>query len=208
MVADDVTGDVGGLVDDVTETAGEAVDTVGDAVDGLGDTVDDVTADLDDVVDGLTDTVDERADTVGDVAEGVGDEIDGLTGTVGDVADAVAAAGVPGDLAQEFWDVTRENITTLNDLPQWWALVSQGAEPVVAPEDAEFIAEAMALLPQGPLDGDSWGQWTSAVKDATGRKGKALFMPLRLAVTGQAKGPDMASFLPLLQVIKARSLAK
>jgi glutamyl-tRNA synthetase len=59
------------------------------------------------------------------------------------------------------------------------------------------------MLP-AEIDGDTWGQWTAAVKDATGRKGKGLFMPLRKAVTGRMNGPDMASLLPLLQVIKAR----
>ncbi|MDG1077097.1 MAG: glutamate--tRNA ligase, partial [Planktotalea sp.] len=49
-----------------------------------------------------------------------------------------------------------------------------------------------------------WGEWTSAVKETTGRKGKNLFMPLRKAVTGRERGPDMASLMPLLQVIKAK----
>ena len=50
----------------------------------------------------------------------------------------------------------------------------------------------------------TWGEWTSAVKEATGRKGKGLFMPLRKALTGQASGPEMADVMPLLQVVKAR----
>ena len=67
-----------------------------------------------------------------------------------------------------------------------------GAEPQIDPEDRAFVAEAMALLPEGPHDNDTWGKWTAAVKEATGRKGKGLFMPLRKALTGQAHGPDMA----------------
>jgi glutamyl-tRNA synthetase len=55
------------------------------------------------------------------------------------------------------------------------------------------------MLPEGPLDGDSWGTWTTAVKQATGRKGRGLFMPLRKALTGMAHGPDMSKLLPLLQ---------
>jgi glutamyl-tRNA synthetase len=62
----------------------------------------------------------------------------------------------------------------------------------------------MDLLPEAPFDGDTWGQWTTAVRDKTGRKGRALFMPLRKALTGQAHGPEMAALMPLLQVIKAR----
>ena len=62
----------------------------------------------------------------------------------------------------------------------------------------------MTMLPEGEYDAETWGSFTAAVKDATGRKGKGLFMPLRKALTGQAHGPDMSTVLPLLQVIKAR----
>ncbi len=55
------------------------------------------------------------------------------------------------------------------------------------------------MLPEPPYTGDSWKEWTSAVKEATGRKGKGLFMPLRKAVTGRERGPDMSDVLPLLQ---------
>ena len=121
-----------------------------------------------------------------------------------EVKDQIADIGVPDDLAERFWMVTRENITTLNDLPAWWAMFRDGAEPVIDEEDAAFVAEAMALLPEGPYDGDTWGQWTSAVKEATGRKGRGLFMPLRKALTGQSHGPDMSQVLPLLQTIRAK----
>ncbi|WP_425045128.1 glutamate--tRNA ligase [Primorskyibacter sp. S87] len=120
------------------------------------------------------------------------------------VADRLEAIGVPGDLAGAFWLMARGNIQTLNDLEGWWALCRDGADPMIADEDRDFIAEAMALLPEGQLDGDSWSAWTQAVKQATGRKGKGLFMPLRKALTGQERGPEMAALLPLLQVIKAR----
>ena len=71
-------------------------------------------------------------------------------------------------------------------------------------EDRAFISEAVALLPEGPYDDETWGNWTKAVKEATGRKGKGLFMPLRKALTGMERGPEMAALLPLLQVIRAR----
>ncbi|MEL7091850.1 MAG: glutamate--tRNA ligase [Pseudomonadota bacterium] len=120
------------------------------------------------------------------------------------VRDRVAAAGVPDAQAEAFWTVIRENIETLNDLEGWWAMCRDGADPVIEPEDREFIAQAMAMLPDGPFDGDTWGNWTAAVKAETGRKGRGLFMPLRLALTGQARGPEMAALMPLLQVVKAR----
>ncbi|ARE85148.1 glutamate--tRNA ligase 1 [Roseovarius mucosus] len=120
------------------------------------------------------------------------------------VASKIADIGVPASLAPQFWEVTRENITTLKDLDGWWALFRDGADPVIEDEDREFVAQAMTLLPEGPHDSETWGKWTTAVKDATGRKGKGLFMPLRKALTGQAHGPEMAQVLPLLQVIRAR----
>ena len=120
------------------------------------------------------------------------------------VADTLTGLGVPDDLAETFWGVCRENIETLNDLSQWWALCRDGADPVIDNEDKDFVASAMAMLPEGPFDGTTWGSWTSAVKEATGRKGRGLFMPLRKALTGQSHGPDMGQLMPLLQVIKAR----
>ena len=115
------------------------------------------------------------------------------------VADQVADLGVPDDLAARFWNVVRENITVLNDMGDWWALFSDGATPIISDEDREFIAQAFTMLPDAPYDSETWAHWTAAVKDKTGRKGKALFMPLRLAVTGRQRGPEMASVMELLQ---------
>ena len=120
------------------------------------------------------------------------------------VADRIAALGVPDDQAERFWRVASQNITRLDDLGDWWRIFSEGAEPQIDPEDADFIAKAMTLLPAGPFTDATWGEWTAAVKEATGRKGKGLFMPLRKAVTGRAHGPDMSDVMPLLQVVKAR----
>ncbi len=121
-----------------------------------------------------------------------------------EVADQIAALGVPADKAELFWTVTRENITTLADLEGWWTLFRDGADPVVEDEDRAFIEEAMTLLPEGDFDAQTWSDWTSAVKEKTGRKGKGLFMPLRRAVTGQSSGPDMGNVMQLLQVVQAR----
>lgn len=120
------------------------------------------------------------------------------------VAAPIAQAGVPQDKAAQFWQVTHDNIGTLKDIAPWWDMMRDGAEPVVDAEDKEFVAQAMALLPEGPFDDQTWGTWTAAVKEATGRKGRGLFMPLRKALTGQAHGPDMSALMPLLQVVKAR----
>jgi len=115
------------------------------------------------------------------------------------VADRLAAMGVPSAIAPEFWAVARENVTRLADAKGWWELCRDGAAPMVAPEDAEFIAQALTLLPPQPWGATSWSDWTNAVKAATGRKGKGLFMPLRKVLTGMEHGPDMGALMPLLQ---------
>lgn len=120
----------------------------------------------------------------------------------GEVAETIKALGVPDDLAEDFWTVTSANITVLDDLKGWWELCRDGADPIVDVDDKEFVAQAMALLPDGGWDADTWGTWTKAVKEATGRKGRGLFMPLRKALTGMEHGPDMSHLLPLLQGVK------
>ncbi len=116
-----------------------------------------------------------------------------------DVADEVAALGVPAEIAEPFWTVVRENITVKADMKGWWELFRDGATPLIDDEDKEFIPAAYALLPEPPYTSETWKEWTSAVKEATGRKGKGLFMPLRKAVTGMERGPDMSHVMPLMQ---------
>jgi len=117
----------------------------------------------------------------------------------GDVADVLASAGVPEEITEPFWNVVRDNINTLDDVAGWWVLFRDGATPLVDDEDRAFVAEAYAMLPPLPYTSETWSAWTTAVKEATGRKGKALFMPLRKAVTGRLRGPEMADVMPLLQ---------
>ena len=118
------------------------------------------------------------------------------------VVDDLTNLGVPSDIQAQFWEVARENIATRADLAGWWDLISKGAAPLIEDADADFVAQAKALLPATPWDETSWKTWTAAVKDATGRKGRDLFMPLRKALTGQAHGPDMSKLMPLLQNVK------
>jgi glutamyl-tRNA synthetase len=117
------------------------------------------------------------------------------------VAGRIAALGVPDDLAEGFWAVAKGNITLLSDMGEWWALFRDGATPLVDEADRDFVAQAMALLPARPWTTATWGAWTAAVKEATGRKGKDLFRPLRRALTGRDAGPEMADVMPLLQKV-------
>ena len=114
------------------------------------------------------------------------------------------ALGVPDAAQEAFWTVARENITTRKDIAGWWALCTDGADPVIDDEDRDFVAQALTLLPAQPFTDTSWSDWTAAVKEASGRKGRGLFMPLRKALTGMQHGPDMGQLMPLLQVIKAK----
>ncbi len=115
------------------------------------------------------------------------------------VADDIAALGVPEGQRARFWQVVRDNIGTRAGMADWWTLMTSGAAPAIAEEDEAFVREALALLPPPPFSDTAWPEWTAAVKAATGRKGKALFMPLRHALTGRTDGPDMAGLMPLLQ---------
>ena len=117
------------------------------------------------------------------------------------VAEDLRVAGIPDDIAPALWSAVRQNLTKISDIEEWWALCRDGAEPLVDAEDQEFVTQALKMLPARPWDETTWSAWTGAVKEATGRKGKTLFMPLRKAVTGREKGPDMKAFLPLMQKV-------
>lgn len=89
----------------------------------------------------------------------------------------------------------------LADVQMWWLVVAGDIAPVI--EDAEFLSKAAALLPEEPFSQDTWGAWTNAVKAATGVKGRGLFHPLRLALTGTDQGPELKGLLPLIGRDKA-----
>jgi glutamyl-tRNA synthetase len=110
-------------------------------------------------------------------------------------APRLAALGIEGE---QLWLLLRENLRRFGDIVQWSRLVTGPVEPVIAEEDRDFIAKARELLPEEPWDQTTWGSWTDALKAATGRKGKALFLPLRMALTGRHDGPELKSLLPLV----------
>ncbi|MDZ4870166.1 MAG: glutamate--tRNA ligase [Alphaproteobacteria bacterium] len=110
------------------------------------------------------------------------------------VADELKRLGVGG--GAPFWNAIHDNIQLLNEAPAWWRVVEGPIEPVI--EDAAVAAEARELLPKTPFTDTTWTEWTAAVSAKTGAKGKALFRPLRLALTGQPHGPEMRKLLPLI----------
>jgi glutamyl-tRNA synthetase len=110
------------------------------------------------------------------------------------VRDRLEALGIGG--GEAFWLAVRTNLAKVADAAEWWQVVQGPLTPVI--EDRALIAKAAALLPEGPFDPATWKRWTDAVKAETGAKGKALFMPLRLALTARGHGPELAALLPLI----------
>lgn len=103
---------------------------------------------------------------------------------------------------EAFWTAVRANLVLLPDVKDWVRIVEGPIEPLIA--DAAFATAAAELLPRGAYDGSSWSAFTNAVKEKTGAKGKALFMPLRQALTGMDHGPEMAALFPLIGEERAR----
>jgi glutamyl-tRNA synthetase len=99
------------------------------------------------------------------------------------------------DLGETFWNGVRGNLQKFADVVEMARMVRGPVTPVI--EDAAFAAVALAALPE-VIDETLWPVWSNAVKEATGAKGKALFMPLRMMITGQAHGPDMATLAPMI----------
>ncbi len=106
---------------------------------------------------------------------------------------------VPEKDAPAFWAAVGPILERLDEAAEWWALCRDGVEPLIAEEDRDFVREALALLPPRPWGPETWKAWTGAVKAATGRKGRGLFLPLRRALTGRDHGPELAALMPLLR---------
>jgi glutamyl-tRNA synthetase len=120
------------------------------------------------------------------------------------VADRLEALGIAGPGADGFWLAVRGNLARLNEAAIWRQVVAGEIAPVV--EDREFLELAASRLPDGAWDQSTWALWTKELKSLTGRKGRELFHPLRLALTGRESGPELAALLPLIG--RAKALAR
>ncbi|MEZ5914664.1 MAG: glutamate--tRNA ligase family protein [Parvularculaceae bacterium] len=105
-------------------------------------------------------------------------------------------------VGEKLWDAVKGNIVMLSDAAEWRAIVEGEISPVI--EDAAFCKAAASLVPDA-LSDDSWNAFVGAVKKETGARGRALFHPLRLALTGREKGPEMTALFPLIGADKARA---
>ncbi|MFN4240019.1 MAG: glutamate--tRNA ligase [Erythrobacter cryptus] len=113
------------------------------------------------------------------------------------------ATRLPQGMDAAGWHAIRPNLSRLGEADEWWAVVTGPiSPPPFSPEDQAFLAEAARLL---VWDDAPWASLTAALKESTGRKGRALFLPLRLALTGRDHGPDMAELLPLIGEAEARA---
>jgi glutamyl-tRNA synthetase len=109
---------------------------------------------------------------------------------------AAVQSRLPEGVSEAAWLALRGNTTTVAGFAEVWRLVTGPVEPRI--EEPAFIAQARTVLAELVWDDTVWSRWTEALKDQTGRKGKALFLPLRLALTGAEQGPEMAPLLALI----------
>ncbi|MET0407277.1 MAG: glutamate--tRNA ligase, partial [Hyphomicrobium sp.] len=111
-----------------------------------------------------------------------------------DVADRLRALGVEG--REDFWTAVRGNLEVFADARVWWDVVAGEIEPVI--EDSKITVAGAEALPSEPWSEATWSEWTAALKAKTGAKGKALFHPLRLALTAREAGPELKFLLPMM----------
>ena len=125
-------------------------------------------------------------------------ELDGLNAKLlhGLSYDAVAPRLQAMGIDAALWDAVKPNLTRLSDTADLATLVTGPVTPVI--ENAALIAKAAELLPAEPWSEETWGAWTKTIAAATGAKGRALFHPLRLALTGREDGPELKKLLPLI----------
>jgi glutamyl-tRNA synthetase len=110
---------------------------------------------------------------------------------------------IGADGGSQFWEAVRGNLVLLSDARQWFEVVAGVITPVI--ENPQLLQQAADLLPPAPWGPDTWNQWTKAVQATTGAKGRTLFHPLRLALTGQETGPELRALLPLIGPDRARA---
>ncbi len=123
------------------------------------------------------------------------------------VEERLSRNGIAGPSAEPFWLAIRGNIDRVADTIVWWNVVqSPPAGLELSEADRDFVRLAFDLLPPEPWDRTTFKTWVDAAKAASGRSGKQLFQPLRMALTGFPSGPELADLLPLLG--RARTLAR
>lgn len=113
---------------------------------------------------------------------------------------SAVAERLPQGATEAFWNAVRGNLDLLTEARGWWDVVGGMIVPPIFEDDQEreLFRAALDLLPEEPWSDDVWTEWTAKVRDATGRTGKRLYLPLRLALTGEDHGPELKALLPLM----------
>ncbi len=121
---------------------------------------------------------------------------------------AAVADRLPAGMDAQAWEAVRPNLVTLADAADWWGVIEGPVAIDSAADDAEraYLDQAHAAAAAIDWSNDPWHALTGRLKTETVRKGKALFLPLRRALTGRDHGPDMAALLPLIG--RERALAR
>jgi glutamyl-tRNA synthetase len=107
-----------------------------------------------------------------------------------------ARGRLPGEATKEDWELVRPNLARVADFHNWLPVLHGEIEPPdLSHDERALVREAAAIASSLDWTDEPWGNLTKQLKASTGHKGRALFHPLRLALTGRESGPEMAGLL-------------
>ena len=112
--------------------------------------------------------------------------------TFNELSDRFRLEGVP-EIDEAFWEAIKGNIFYFSDIKFWWQLCHSEIKPII--EDPELCQLAIESMPEGELTAETWNSWVALISEKSGKKGKSLFHPLRLALTGKTQGPEVKNLL-------------
>jgi glutamyl-tRNA synthetase len=119
-----------------------------------------------------------------------------------DVADRL-----PAGANEQEWLLLRGNLERVSDFADWHRVIAGDiAPPELGDDERGLVAKAAELAPALDWSNEPWKALAEALKQSTGVKGRALFHPLRLALTGRDSGPEMAGLLARMG--KERAVAR
>ncbi|WP_428392402.1 glutamate--tRNA ligase [Lichenicoccus sp.] len=111
---------------------------------------------------------------------------------------AAVADRLPDGATEAFWLAVRGNLDLLGEARHWWDVVAGSIVPPPLEGESEFLTQALSALPTEPWDEHVWSIWTKRLAELSGRRGRKLFLPLRVALTAEEKGPELHELLLLM----------
>lgn len=100
------------------------------------------------------------------------------------------------DMDEDFWLSIKANVSDIQDIKSWYTVCRHDIKTKII--DEELIDLAKSLLPDEKFDINTWDKWVKEIKKHTHLRGRKLFMPLRMALTGQEFGPELKILLPMV----------